>query len=704
MTADADSVTDFEPHRSFLVGLAYRMLGSVAEAEDVIQDAFLRWREVDRSAIAEPRAYLARVVSRLCLDRMKSASHRRESYVGTWLPEPVIAQPAETLADDLSVALLLALERLSPLERAAFLLHDVFDMDYAAVGDAIDHSETACRQLAARARAHVRQDRPRYAANDSEARKLTEAFVVAAATGDVDVLSRVLADDAVLYSTAAASGAPRSIRSSARIGSCASTRASWPKAEARSPRSASRRRRSTACPASWFTRPRGPRPWLSTSPTAPSWGSTPCAIRTRSATCRNPVDETPPTRRRRRATELRVREHTRGSTRNFCRIVCAFPRDTVDDIPSRRPLDVARCNHQPDGDARNSAHRRARQPVGAGGAAGKLNPFVGCSQLPGDAERWTERGDVVSGARRIDCIGRRGRLGAAQASRKSATAAASGDIEPLLLAFDRLLAIEDPDAAVRRAIELARDRIGLVRVSAYVVDQCSHLMLGTWGSDASGAIVDEHHVMYAMSRLDRDIFRSDEAGAQYTVLEQGLVVEHRAGGTEVAGRGWITCTPIRCGHAVMGMMCNDAGLSRAAFEEAKQAQLAILCSVLGTALASLTGTHKRGNAGADHLPAHRLVMAAVAMLAQDPGVGVTHIARQLAISRQRLTRLFEGTLGVPLEQYRNRVRLDRVALLLANGRTSLPQAAVAAGFADCAQFHRVFRAFRWMAQLNRRMR
>jgi len=193
------SVADFEAHRAFLAGLAYRMLGSVAEAEDVVQDAFLRWREVDRSAIAEPRAYLARVVSRLCLDRMKSARNQRERYVGTWLPEPMVAAPADTLADDLSVALLLALERLSPLERAAFLLHDVFDMDYPAVAEAIGSTETACRQLTSRARDHVRQDRPRYTANDDEARKLADAFVAAAATGDVGGLARLLADDAVLY-------------------------------------------------------------------------------------------------------------------------------------------------------------------------------------------------------------------------------------------------------------------------------------------------------------------------------------------------------------------------------------------------------------------------------------------------------------------------------------------------------------------------
>ena len=199
MTAP-DALADFERHRSFLTGLAYRMLGSVAEAEDVVQDAYLRWREVDHAAIDEPRAYLARVVSRLCLDRMKSASHRREQYVGTWLPEPVVASPAQTLADDLSVALLLALERLSPLERAAFLLHDVFDMDYPDVAAAIERGEAACRQLVTRAREHVRQDRPRYARSDAEARRLADAFVAAAATGDVNGLARLLAEDAVWYS------------------------------------------------------------------------------------------------------------------------------------------------------------------------------------------------------------------------------------------------------------------------------------------------------------------------------------------------------------------------------------------------------------------------------------------------------------------------------------------------------------------------
>src|SRR5271165_5398826 len=145
---DRDEVQSFESHRSALTGLAYRMLGSRAEAEDVVQDAYLRWHEADHAAIEEPRRYLGTVVTRLCLDRMKSAKARREVYVGQWLPEPVVdeALDAETV-----------LERLSPLERASFLLHDVFGLDFAEVGRALDRGEAACRQLAARGRAHIEE-------------------------------------------------------------------------------------------------------------------------------------------------------------------------------------------------------------------------------------------------------------------------------------------------------------------------------------------------------------------------------------------------------------------------------------------------------------------------------------------------------------------------------------------------------------------
>jgi RNA polymerase sigma-70 factor (ECF subfamily) len=193
------SAERFEPHRAFLVRLAYRMLGSIAEAEDIVQDAFLRWQAAATDDVVEPRAYLARIVSRLCLDRMKSAQARRESYVGTWLPEPVIEPPAESLANDLSVALLLTLERLSPLERAAFLLHDVFDMDYAEVASTIERSEAACRQLAARAREHVRDERPRFTPNPDVTARLGDAFLRAVSTGDVAPFTAMLAEDAILY-------------------------------------------------------------------------------------------------------------------------------------------------------------------------------------------------------------------------------------------------------------------------------------------------------------------------------------------------------------------------------------------------------------------------------------------------------------------------------------------------------------------------
>jgi RNA polymerase sigma-70 factor (ECF subfamily) len=189
----------FETHRSFLTSLAYRMLGSVAEAEDVVQDAFLRWRDIDPTSVEHPRAYLARTVSRLCLDRMKSASARREAYVGTWLPEPVVADPPHGLADDLSVALLLTLERLSPLERAAFLLHDVFDMDYAVVADTLGRTEAATRQLAARARDHVRQERPRFETTDEERQRLAASFLMALKSGDATSIAELLAEQAVLY-------------------------------------------------------------------------------------------------------------------------------------------------------------------------------------------------------------------------------------------------------------------------------------------------------------------------------------------------------------------------------------------------------------------------------------------------------------------------------------------------------------------------
>src|SRR3954447_21761928 len=159
--------SSFEPYRRRLRGLAYRMLGSMADAEDAVQEAYLRWHGADRDKVSDPRAFLMTTTARICLDMLTSARARREEYVGPWLPEPVVDTAAlapdsrTELAEDLSVALLLTLNRLSPLERAAFLLHDVSDFSFNEVATTLQRSEAACRQLAARARAHVRAVRPR---------------------------------------------------------------------------------------------------------------------------------------------------------------------------------------------------------------------------------------------------------------------------------------------------------------------------------------------------------------------------------------------------------------------------------------------------------------------------------------------------------------------------------------------------------------
>lgn len=193
----------FEPHRRRLTSLAYRMLGSLADAQDIVQDAFLRWQAADRAEVRSPGAWLSRVVTRLAVDQLKSARARRETYVGPWLPEPIVedltVETIESHAQDLSFAMMLALERLSPLERAAFLLHDVFDVSFAEIADTLGRSEAACRQLAARARSQIRKGRPRFRASEAEAQSLLTAFYEAARSGDTETLGRVLAEDVVCH-------------------------------------------------------------------------------------------------------------------------------------------------------------------------------------------------------------------------------------------------------------------------------------------------------------------------------------------------------------------------------------------------------------------------------------------------------------------------------------------------------------------------
>jgi RNA polymerase sigma-70 factor (ECF subfamily) len=198
MASREDAAAVFDPLRPGLIRVAYRMLGSVADAEDVVQDAFLRWLDVDRDAVREPAAFLRRVVTRLCLDRLKSVRRERETYVGSWLPEPVV-QSGEAELDDVTLPLLMALERLSPLERAAFLLHDVFDLDFEEVAATIGREPAACRQLASRARAHVRADRPRYPVPQERGAEIAKAFFSASRDGDMECLRALLAADVTVY-------------------------------------------------------------------------------------------------------------------------------------------------------------------------------------------------------------------------------------------------------------------------------------------------------------------------------------------------------------------------------------------------------------------------------------------------------------------------------------------------------------------------
>ncbi|MDX3519293.1 RNA polymerase sigma-70 factor [Streptomyces scabiei] len=200
-----DIATDvFEEHRSVLMGVAYRMLGRVADAEDVVQEAWLRWSGADRSEVREPRGFLVRVTTRLSIDRLRQVQSRKEAYPGPWLPEPYVTDYGVTvedtaeravLADTVSLAVLVVLESLSPLERAVFVLREAFGYPYAEIAAMIDRAEPAVRQLAGRARKHVDERRPRYEVDPAERRELTERFLDAASGGDLEQLMSLLAPD-----------------------------------------------------------------------------------------------------------------------------------------------------------------------------------------------------------------------------------------------------------------------------------------------------------------------------------------------------------------------------------------------------------------------------------------------------------------------------------------------------------------------------
>src|SRR5919201_2733309 len=202
-------VTEIDLHpelRPLLFSIAYRMIGSVSEAEDIVQEAFLRYHRAQPTDVENPKAYLSEVTTRVAIDHLRSARARREEYVGPWLPEPLLVDehapdPSEQaeLADSLSLAFLVLLERLSPVERAAFLLREVFDYPYDEIAEIIDRSEDNARQLVTRARRHVDEERPRFDADRRAQEELTERFMAATMDGDTEGLIELLAADVVAY-------------------------------------------------------------------------------------------------------------------------------------------------------------------------------------------------------------------------------------------------------------------------------------------------------------------------------------------------------------------------------------------------------------------------------------------------------------------------------------------------------------------------
>jgi RNA polymerase sigma-70 factor (TIGR02957 family) len=199
-----DDEQTFAAHRRFLFSVAYRILGTAADAEDVVQDAWFKWSAADRGQVADPKAYLARIATNLSMDRLRSTRHQRETYVGPWLPEPIRTTSTDAAvnvdaADSVSMAMLVVLETLSPLERAVFVLKEVFDFDYAEIAAAVERSEAAVRQTAHRARNHVQARRPRYEDDPERRTKATERFLAAATGGDINTLMDLLAPDVTLW-------------------------------------------------------------------------------------------------------------------------------------------------------------------------------------------------------------------------------------------------------------------------------------------------------------------------------------------------------------------------------------------------------------------------------------------------------------------------------------------------------------------------
>jgi AraC-like DNA-binding protein len=267
---------------------------------------------------------------------------------------------------------------------------------------------------------------------------------------------------------------------------------------------------------------------------------------------------------------------------------------------------------------------------------------------------------------------------------------ASPDLASLLSALDEMIACDHADAMLRRAVEIARERIGLTRVAVFLRDEPCGVMRGTWGTDLEGRTVDEHFITFGLWQGDRESYeRAARDGIFWTVVDNAPLVVHLPTETRVVGRGWVCCTPIRSAWEPLGMMFNDAGLTGTLVDNAKQVQAAVLCSLLGTAL-DLARRRGQSWETARVSASSPAVVKAAQLLANDPAMTSAELGARLRLSASRMARVFKSEMGVSLVEYRNRLRLERFTTLLDQSGDNLLEAALQAGFGSYAQFHRVF--------------
>jgi len=269
---------------------------------------------------------------------------------------------------------------------------------------------------------------------------------------------------------------------------------------------------------------------------------------------------------------------------------------------------------------------------------------------------------------------------------------APSDVVSLLHGFDDLFAIDDTDAFLRRTVEYAIERVGLMRAGLYLYDKVHDMLLGTWGTDLDGHVIDEHHAMFELGPDNRRVFERAISGeAHWTLVENCPIIDQRDHATKVMGRGWVACTPIWSARGPLAMLYSDAGTSGLPVDPIAQDRATVLCSLVSSLLDSPRHLGRSGQllSGAESHPAVRKV---VRQLSRNPALGGKELAIQCGMSLSRVARLFKAEMGASLVDYRNRLRLERFLAEVDAGGTNLLETALASGFGSYAQFHRVFRA------------